>query len=40
MAISCEDGASKGTLEFVSQGPERMTGTMSMLRRKDGAERA
>ncbi len=37
-AVSCDGGASTGTLEFVSDGPEHMTGTFSMVRRKDGKE--
>jgi len=39
MAISCEGGATTGTMQFTASSPEKIDGTIDMVHRKDGVER-
>jgi hypothetical protein len=39
MAVTCQDGATTGTMQFTAASPERIDGTIDMVHRKDGVER-
>lgn len=38
MSLSCDDGRTTGTMDFAAPTPERLTGNVTMLSRRDGAE--